>query len=126
MALVTKKVARKPQKPPKPRKPVKKTVAKEQTKHAKEGAAARAYENEMQRLRPIVHALLRNASPATTGRASIDRKIKTYLPQSPPTQSILNAFLGNHKSYPTQFRRFRRELYEPGGGLADGYYHSKP
>jgi hypothetical protein len=85
---------------------------------------AKKYANEMERLRPIVQGLLVDASPGTTGGKSLNRKIALGLVHSPPTHSMMNGFFNNHHNYATQFKRFRRHLYDY-PNFTGGYYNGR-
>lgn len=101
-----------------------KVAAPKKVAAAKRVNYAKKYANEMQRLRPIVQGLLLKASPGATGRPSLNRKIQLGLVQSPPTHSMINQYFANSHNYPTQFKRFRRHLYDY-PNFANGFYNGR-
>ena len=87
-------------------------------------AHEKMYAEKVRELKPLVQEIVRLASRKTTGRPSLNRKIGRYLPNSPPTPSLLDLYYGNGRSYPTHFRTFRRELYD-NPAFASGFYSEK-
>jgi hypothetical protein len=107
----------------KPKKRVKKATKKPVSATTR-AAHEKMYAKKVRELKPLVQEILRLASRKTTGRPSLNRKIGRYLPNSPPTPSLLDLYYGNGGSYPTHFRTFRRELYD-NPDFASGFYHEK-